>query len=129
MNTIQGTVTHILPTQSGMSQKGEWHKSGFVIETQDKFPKRIAFTTWSLPVMNEVKIGNVIKVDFDVESREYNGKWFTDATARKVEAIGKATPEKPKPVQQKPAEMEWPDTSGLKPKADMPEVDLSDLPF
>jgi len=37
---------------------------------------------------SQLKPGNMLKIDFDVESREYNGRWYTDVKAWKVEVAG-----------------------------------------
>lgn len=137
--TIKGTVTHILPTQSGMGSKGEWHKSGFVIETEGQHPKAIAFVCWGLSIMNEVHIGGVVEVEFSVESREYQGRWYTDARASKVMELSKPktfTQSKPKPQPEVRNEMVWPDEtpgemlSKIQSKEDKPQADEEDnLPF
>lgn len=85
---IEGKLINHLPTQTGEGKNGQWEKGGFVIETPDpKYPKKIAFTTWGETVgtVGNIAIGSNVKVSFDVESREYNGKYFTDAKAFKVE--------------------------------------------
>jgi len=85
---IEGKLINHLPTQSGEGKNGSWEKGGFVIETPDaKYPKKIAFVTWGETVgtAGNIALGTNVKVDFEVESREYNAKWFTDAKAFKVQ--------------------------------------------
>ncbi|MBI4646534.1 MAG: DUF3127 domain-containing protein [Bacteroidia bacterium] len=86
---ITGKIFEILPSQSGKSARGEWKKQEFIIETQEQFPRKICFANWNAKVdLNNVKKGTSVKVFFDIESREYNGKWFTDAKAWKMDLQG-----------------------------------------
>jgi hypothetical protein len=83
---ITGRLVQTLPTQTGMGKNGEWKKCSFIIETADKFPKKICIIAWKdlVDQVQQISIGTELKVSFDVESREYNGKWYTDVKAWKV---------------------------------------------
>lgn len=61
-------------------------KGGLVIEYGDKYPKKAAFTVFerNLPSLDGINAGDEMIVEFSVESREWQGKWFTDAIAIKV---------------------------------------------
>lgn len=95
---ITGKVAKILPEQSGTSKTGNaWKKGGFVIETESNFPKKVCFTAWGdlTAQVNTLKEGQNVKVSFDIESREFNDKWYTDAKAWKIDAAeGQSGPEK-----------------------------------
>lgn len=82
---ITGKVVKILDTLSGVSARnGEpWVKNTFVIETQGQYPKKIAFTVMGEQRFAEmaIAVGGTYNVSFDVESREWQGKWFTDVSA------------------------------------------------
>jgi len=94
---IKGKVIQILPEQTGEGKNGKWRKNRFVIETQDQYPKKIAIDVWGDKWDNfQVAVGEEINVGFDVESREWQGKWFTDVKAWKVEKLGGAV--SPPPV-------------------------------
>ncbi len=78
-----------------MGTNGPWVKQPFVIESHgDRFPKKICFIAWNeraeqvaqLPLQTEVRIA------FDLESRQYQGRWYTDARAWKIEIESPATP-------------------------------------
>jgi hypothetical protein len=100
-NEITGKIYAILPSQSGQGQNGNWVKQQFVIETaSDRFPKKICFIAWNdrAELVSQMKEGDEVKVFFDLESREYNGRWYTDAKAWKIESAGDATTETSKAV-------------------------------
>ena len=85
---IEGKVLQLLPVQSITSQKGPMKKLEFVIETESKFPKKICFSLWNDKIdLLIAKAGDNVKVSFDLESREYNGRWYTEAKAWKVENL------------------------------------------
>lgn len=85
---VQGTIVSILPDQTGVSKAGkEWSKKEFVIETDDQFPKNIAFTLFGdkIGLLNGKKQGDKVDVHFNLESREFNGKWFHNINAWKID--------------------------------------------
>lgn len=84
--SISGKVIHVLEEQSGQGKNGTWRKRDFVVETQDNFPKKICMTQWGDEIDNSgLQVGDAVKVGIDVQSREYNGRWYTDVKAWKVE--------------------------------------------
>jgi hypothetical protein len=93
---ITGKLIKILPEQTGEGRNGTWVKSSFVIETQDQYPKSICFDAWGdrVETVKNLKEGTMLKVGFDVESREYNERWYTNAKAWKIETVseGGSTP-------------------------------------
>lgn len=78
---IKGTIIAALPEVSGVSKAGNaWKKKEYVLEnTEGQFPRKIAFTCFgdNADKVN-LKVGDVATIYFDIESREYNGKWYTD---------------------------------------------------
>lgn len=99
---ITGKIIQILPLQSGSGRNGEWKKQNFVIETFDKFPRKICFQVWNEKTDNFemlYPINSIVEVSFNLESREYNGSWYTDARVWKITPanppIGTATSEAP----------------------------------
>lgn len=85
---ISGTLTTLLEAVTGVGTNGPWKKKTFVIETKDKFPKKVAITAWNeqADLTERLTIGSELTVNFNLESREYNGKWYTDVKAWKIEA-------------------------------------------
>jgi hypothetical protein len=81
-------LSQVLPIQTGSGKNGEWKKQDIIVETEGQFPKKICVSVWGDKINeSQLKIGSKLKIDFDVESREYNGKWYTDIKAWKVELM------------------------------------------
>jgi len=83
---LSGKVFKVLPVESGEGKNGTWKKQMIVIETDGgKYPKKVAVVFWSDLVNNDSFVeGRDISVEFDVESREFNGKWYTDVKAWRI---------------------------------------------
>lgn len=66
-----------------------WRKQEYVIETEGKFPKKVAFS-----VMNDkideanLQMGHTVEIEVDASSREYNGRWYTELTAWRINNLG-----------------------------------------
>ena len=95
---------HVLAVQTGEGKNGTWKKQDFVIETDGQYPKKVCLTIWG-DKFNEtfLTIGNELLVSFDAESREYNGRWFTDLKAWKIELAGSESGDAPAPTAYKTA--------------------------
>jgi hypothetical protein len=84
---ITAKLIQLLPLQTGTGKNGQWKKQEIIVETNDQYAKKICVAIWGDKAdTNILQIGNQLKIDFDVESREYNGKWYTDVKAWRVEA-------------------------------------------
>ena len=90
---IIGKFVQKLQTITGEGRNGPWTKGSFVIETMEQFPKKVCFMAWNdkATLIDSIKENEKIKVFFDVESREFNGKWYTDVRAWKIERAGGET--------------------------------------
>lgn len=85
---ITGKLIQKLPVQSGQRNDGtSWSKAEFVFETIDQYPKKICANLWGdrARALDQFQEGSLITVSFDLESREYNGRWYTDVKAWKVD--------------------------------------------
>jgi len=85
---ITGKVKSILDKETGVSKAGrEWSKQVFVVSFKDgSYDKDVAFSTMKPEIIEAISEDQTVTVHFNVSSREYNGKWYTDAGAWKVEA-------------------------------------------
>lgn len=85
---LEGRVESILSEQSGTSSRGEWVRGGFVVKTEGEYPKTVAFEVLGRERLDKMKqylkVGGLVKVSFDVSSREWQGKYFTSLTAFSV---------------------------------------------
>lgn len=92
---ITGKILQIMNETSGQSRTGNnWVKQEFVIETFDKFPKKIMISAMGPEKVQELKrfkAGDEVKASLNIESREYNGRWYTDVRAWKIESNGSAS--------------------------------------
>ncbi len=86
---VNGKIIELLPEKSGESAKGTWRKQEYIIETDNQYPKKICFMVWSDKIDEfAIKEGENLVVSIDLESREYNGRWYTDVKAWKVTRAG-----------------------------------------
>ena len=82
---ITGKIIEILPEKSGQSARGPWRKQEYVLETNGQYPKKICFMAWGDKIDEfGIRDGETITAGIDLESREYNGRWYTDVKALKV---------------------------------------------
>ena len=85
-NTINGKLIEICEPQTGTSANGQWKRQNFIIETFSQYPRKLCFTVANDKVdMSRFAVGSVVLVYINIESREYNGKWFTDFRAWRVD--------------------------------------------
>lgn len=83
---IAGKVVEILEEQSGEGRNGPWRKQDFVIETAGEYPKKICITQWGDDIEKfGVGEGDELTAHIDIQSREYQGRWYTDVKAWRVE--------------------------------------------
>ena len=86
---IKGKIIEILPEKSGQSANGEWRKQEYILETDSNYPKKICFMAWGDKIGEfNLQQGENVEVSVDLESREYNGRWYTDVKAWKVSKDG-----------------------------------------
>jgi len=85
---IQGTVIQVLPLVTGQGKNGTWHKQEFILETPGQYPKKVCLSLWGQELINkyDLETGLKITAHINIESREYNGRWFTEVRVWKIEA-------------------------------------------
>lgn len=79
--TIEGRVVHVLPLEQGISKSSgnPWSKATVIIETPGQYPKKVALTNMkNAEEFARLPIGTYAKFSIDVESREYNGRWYNE---------------------------------------------------
>jgi hypothetical protein len=84
---LTGKVLQVLPEQTGTGRNGQWSRQDFIVETQEQYPKKVCFSAWGDKVsqLKSFKADDTVKVSFNIESREFNGRWYTDLRVWKIE--------------------------------------------
>ena len=83
---ITATLVQLLPLQTGEGRNGPWKKQEIIVETDGQYPKKICISIWGDKIIESVlQVGHQLTISFDLESREFNGRWYTDVKAWKVE--------------------------------------------
>lgn len=82
---LTATLVQILPLQKGTGKNGEWKKQDIIVQTEGQYPKKVCISIWGDKIReDQLQMGKSFTIDFDVESREYNGRWYTDVKAWKI---------------------------------------------
>jgi Domain of unknown function (DUF3127) len=90
---LTAKLIQLLPQQTGTGKNGQWKKQDMIVETEATYPKKICVSVWGDKIDTaSLQTGNLLKIDFDVESREFNGRWYTDIKAWKIEVAGSTSP-------------------------------------
>lgn len=85
---ITGKIIVVLPERGGVSKTGnEWKTQDYVLETHEQYPKRICFNVFGVDKIAQfnIKEGDELTVSFDINCREYQGRWFNDIRAWRVD--------------------------------------------
>lgn len=90
---LQGKIIVALPARSGVSARGEWKAQDFVVETHDSFPKKMVFSVFGEDRLQRfnIQVGDEVLVSFDIDAREYNGRWFNSIRAYDVRKVDPAS--------------------------------------
>ncbi|MBK8846274.1 MAG: DUF3127 domain-containing protein [Bacteroidetes bacterium] len=86
---VSGKYIKHVGTVTGEGKNGPWKKAEFLIEYIDgQYPKQVAFTLWGdkSDIIQRLNPGDQVTVSFNAESREYNGRYFTELRAWRVQA-------------------------------------------
>ena len=88
---LTAKLIQVLPLQTGTGKNGQWKKQDIIVETEGQYPKKVCVSVWGDKINeSQLQVGAQLTISFDVESREYNGRWYTDVKAWKIEAAGAA---------------------------------------
>src|SRR4030095_618907 len=90
---LTAKLVQLLPLQTGTGKNGQWKKQDIIVETEATYPKKICVSVWGDKIdASNLQPGSLLKIDFDVESSEFNGRWYTDVKAWKIEVAGSPSP-------------------------------------
>lgn len=106
---ITGRVIQVMEVKTGTSGKGSWSKQDFVLETGDKYPKKVCITLWGQENIDKYDLVEGMRVTafLEIESREYNGNWYTNVKAWKIQWDEQKRPDFPSADKQPVREKTW----------------------
>lgn len=91
---MQGIIKAVLEERGGIAKNSgnPWKVAQYLLETEEAYPKRMVFEVFGEDKINAMAIheGEKMTVHFDIDSREYNGRWYNQIRAWKVERVGDA---------------------------------------
>ena len=139
---LQGRIIEALPERSGTSPRGEWKSQDFVVETHDLYPRKMCFTVWGADRLARfnIQVGQEVMVSFDIDAREYQGRWYNSIRAFDVRLVDPNSIQQTNVAQPAAVSQPQPATSAAQPTAtetqpvatDVEQDDedsASDLPF
>lgn len=98
---LAGKVIAVLEPRGGVSKSGNnWKVQEYVLETHDQYPKHMCFDVFGEDKIQQfnIQVGEELNVSFDIDAREWQGRWFNSIRAWKVERIGAAAPQQVPPM-------------------------------
>ena len=131
---LEGRIARKLNVQTGTSARGAWSKQEFILEYQEgNFPSQICMNVWGedkVRDLDKYQVGDKVKVSFNLSSREFNGRWYTDVRAWRIEPAGQAAPQQGYDYAQSAASYAAPTGAPMPTIDDLPEENTDDdLPF
>ena len=92
---IKGKIIQKMDLQSGVSKIGnQWKKQEYVMETFDSYPKKVKFDFFGDRAdQYPLEVGDVITLSYDIESREFNGRWYTDLQIWRIAPAAAPSPQ------------------------------------
>lgn len=128
---LEGKLVQKAQVQRGNGRNGAWAKQDFLVEFVDgKFPATACFNVWGEDKVSElaqIREGEQIKVSFRISSREFNGKYYTDLRAWRIDRLGAAKPQQSQ--QQAPAPIAPPEVESPFDLGASLNDEADDLPF
>ena len=85
---VVGKIIQVLPAQEGVGRNGNpWKVQPYVLETLDQYPRKVHFEVFGEERIkqNPCDIDQLVTVSFDIESREFNGRWYTSIRAWRIQ--------------------------------------------
>ena len=89
---LEGRIVRKLNVQSGTSARGAWSKQEFIFEYQEgNFPSQVCMNVWGedkVKDLEKYQVGDKVRISFNLSSREFNVRWYTDVRAWRIEPAG-----------------------------------------
>ena len=85
---LTGKIIAVMEPRGGVSARtgNTWKTQEYVLEVPGQYPKRCLFNVFGEDRINQFNIqnGDELTIQFDIDAREYNGRWFNDIRAYNV---------------------------------------------
>lgn len=95
---LEGKIIQINPPQSGEGRNGTWKKQEYIVETKSQYPKKVCVTVWGDRIDQfNLQENEDVKLSIELESREYNNRWYTDVRAWRVDRPSSNQSDMPEP--------------------------------
>ena len=124
---LEGRIARKLNVQTGTSARGAWSKQEFIFEYQEgNYPTKVVMHVWGDDKVRELdkyQVNDKVKVSFNLSSREYNGRWYTDVRVWRIEPAQAGAPAQASYAAPVPPEAPMPTVDDMSEPAD------EDLPF
>ncbi len=92
---LEGRIVRKLNVQTGTSARGVWAKQEFIFEYQEgNYPSQVCMNVWGddkVKELDKYQVGDKVRISFNLSSREYNGRWYTDVRAWRIEPAGQVS--------------------------------------
>lgn len=87
---IIGKIIQVMPERSGTSARtgSEWRMGSYLLETTtDRFPRKMLFEVFGSDKIQQfnIQVGEMLRVSFDIDAREYQGRWYNSIRAWNVD--------------------------------------------
>lgn len=86
---LTGKIVKILPPKTGVSAKGTWISQDYLLDVQDKFSRKVLFNVFGQEKIDKfaISLGEIVEVSFNIETKEFNNKYYTSVSAWFVKKI------------------------------------------
>jgi len=93
---LEGKITNVLEVQTGVSKAGkEWQKLSVIVGTEEEYNNTYCFEIFGAEKVEDFtarfSIGMAVKIDFNINTNEWNGKYFTSLGIWKIDGVGNQT--------------------------------------
>lgn len=86
---ISGKVVQVLPIQTGTSKAGNpWQRQEFILDQGGQYPRKVCISLFGDNVAKIPQVGQEVMVSVDIDSREFNGRWYTEIKAWNIVQTG-----------------------------------------
>ena len=126
---FEGTVYRILPVTKGTSARGDWQRQDVIFDYSDggNFTRKMCVTFFNRPDdVAKLREGSRYQVSVNIDAREYNGRWFTDIRAWRLQPVEVAPAPEAAPM---PSMPDLPPLQAEPTYAAAPAQEVDDLPF